>query len=435
MTDDTRPARPLPLLSSTDLSLDLDRQKRLAKDLKNAVRSGDRDAIGRLRRHHPRVDTLDLAALKLSDAQLTVAREAGVASWPALKRHVEQVDAARLAIETQDNAPDADLPTLHVRCGNDIEAALQRAGFCGDFLMFADPICQGPVTSGPRALQIRAAFIAGEYQGEAFEKNLEALREAEERILSAGSYGRIALWFEHDPYDQLLLVKLLATLGEQGLDKRKIELISLDRFPGIQKFIGIGQLSPAALRHMYDFRKPVPVAAFVQAREAWQALSAPTPMPLYELVDRTPALPFLSGSILRYLAELPSLENGLSITEQTILEILESGPLPWGRVFREFMIERDPLPYHGDLMFLGTMLRLRDAGSPALTDDGTDLGQSNWGKTVFTLTETGRDLLAGRRDWKTCAPPKRDHGGLTCFTEPDWRWNRALQRPETHHRA
>jgi hypothetical protein len=435
MTDDTRPARPLPLLSSTDLSLDLNRQKRLAKDLKNAVRSGDRDAIARLRRHHPRVDSLDLATLKLSDAQLTVAREAGVASWPALKRHVDQVDAARLAIETQDKAPDADLPTLHVRCGNDIEAALERAGFCGDFLMSADPICQGPVSSGPRALEIRAAFIAGEYPGEAFEKTLEGLREAEERILSAGRYGRIALWFEHDPYDQLLLVKLLATLRDKGLDRRKIELISLDRFPGIPKFIGIGQLSPAALRHMYDLRKPVPVSAFAQARKAWQALSAPTPLPLYELVDRTPALPFLGGSILRYLAELPSRENGLSFTEQTILEILEGGPRRWGRVFHEFMMERDPLPYHGDLMFLGTMLRLRDAGAPALADDGTDLGQSNWGKTVFTLTESGRDLLAGRRDWKTCSPRERGHGGLTCFGDPDWRWNRALQRPEIHHGA
>ena len=57
-----------------------------------------------------------------------------------------------------------------------------------------------------------------------------------------GDYGRIALWFEHDPYDQLLLVKILTRLKQTGAD-RKVELVSLDRFPGIAKFIGIGQLS------------------------------------------------------------------------------------------------------------------------------------------------------------------------------------------------
>ncbi|MBN9672860.1 DUF1835 domain-containing protein [Roseibium aggregatum] len=433
MTDQTRAAlRALPLLSSSDLSLDLDRQKRMAKELRNAARAKRKDAVSRLRRHHPRFDALDLAALKLSDAQLTVAREAGLSSWSALKRHVEQIDAARQAIEKRDTAPDSDLPTLHIRCGNDIEASLDRAGFAGDFLMTADPICQGPISAGPHALEERAGFIAGEYPGENYEKNLKGLREAEEKLATAGDYGRIVLWFEHDPYDQLVLIKLLAGLRDAGQDKRKVELISLDRFPGISKFIGIGQLSPAALRHMFGQRQPVPVAAFDQARLAWDSLHAPTPVPFFDLIGKTPALPFLSGSIRRYLAELPSLENGLSFTEQSALEILADGPRPWSEVFREFMLERDPLPYHGDLMFLGTLLRLRDAATPALADDGTELGPSNWGKTVFSITAAGRELLAGRRDWKTCAPRERRHGGTECLGAPDWRWNRQRQRPETH---
>lgn len=429
MTDQLRDAQTLPLLSPTDLSLDLDRQKRLAKDLKHAVRAGDDAAIARLRKHHPRYSALDLAALKLTDAQLTIAREAGVASWPALKSHVERIDAARNAIEARHRAPDADLPTLHVRCGNDIEDALTRAGFAGDFLMFADPICQGPVTSGPGSLETRAGFIASEYPGESYERNLARLRTAEHRISDAGNYGRIALWFEHDPYDQLLLARLLAMLQETATDRRKIELISVDRFPGISKFIGIGQLSPAALRHMYGLRQPVPVSAFAQAREAWTALCAPTPLPLFELAGRSSSLPFLGGAILRYLAELPSVENGLSFTEQIILEILANGPRPWGEIFREFMSERDPLPYHGDLMFLGTLLRLRDAGTPAVLDDGSSLDHANRGKTVFSLSDTGRELLAGRRDWRSCSPRGRDQGGVTCFGEPDWRWSKEQQRP------
>ncbi|MEM9634220.1 MAG: DUF1835 domain-containing protein [Pseudomonadota bacterium] len=431
MTDQLRDAQTLPLFSATDESLDLDRQRRLAKDLRNAVRDGCEVSIGRLRKHHPRFDQLSPHSLKLSDAQLTIAREAGLRSWPALKKHVDQMETARMAIETGQKAPDSDLPTLHIRCGNDIEAALTRAGFDGDFLMYADPVCQGPITSGEGFLQDRASFIASEYPGETYEKNLEGLREAETRLTGATRYGRIALWFEHDPYDQLLLARVLATLHTVGADQKKVELISFDRFPGIPKFIGIGQLSPAALRHMYERRKPVPISAYSVARDVWAALCAHSPMPLFELSSRSTSLPYLEGSILRYLAELPSSENGLSFTEHTILDILKDGPLSWAEVFKEFLMKRDPLPYHGDLMFLGTLLRLRDAGLPALTSEAVSLDPDHRGKARFALTETGERLLEGKADWKDCEPRKRQQGGIECFDQPDWRWDKVGQQPVT----
>lgn len=432
MTDQMRDAQTLPLLSANDLALDLERQKRLAKSLRDMARAGDTEAVSRLKAHHPRFSSLDLTKLKLTDAQCAVAREAGLSSWPALKRHVDQMAAARGAIESGEAAPDGDLATLHIRCGNDIEAPLQRAGFKGDFLMFADPVCQGPVRTGAEALEIRAQFIAAEYPGETFADTIDVLRQADERLAKAGDYGRIVLWFEHDPYDQCLLVKLLSALHASGAHHRKVELISLDRFPGISKFIGIGQLSPAALRHMFNQRRPVPTAAYSLAIDTWAAFGAPSPLPLFNLSGRSRALPFFGSAILRYLAELPSTTNGLAYTEQSILEILEGGPRPWGQIFREFLMERDPLPYHGDLMFLGTLLRLRDAGQPAVECDTTRFDRSNWGKAVFSLTDVGRSLLEGQRDWMTCTPRERIHGGVTCFADPDWRWDRVAQRPVSH---
>jgi hypothetical protein len=429
MTDEMREAQTFPLLSPSDLSLDLDRQKRHAKDLRNAVREGCKNAIARLQRHHPRFTELNLDLVKLTDAQLTVAREAGLSSWPALKKHVSQIEAARSAIESKQDAPDSDMPTLHIRCGNDIEQALKRAGFAGDFLVFVDPICQGPVSSGEQAHEVRAEFIAAEYQGQAFEDNLKDLDEAEIRLSEAGTYARIALWFEHDPYDQLLLAKVLARLKENGADQRKVELISLDKFPGISKFIGIGQLSPAALRHMFNQRRQVDCAAYPFASDVWKALGAPTPLPLFELASPSRALPYMRGSILRYLAELPSVTNGLSFTEQTALEIVKNGPLPWGKVFRTFMMDHDPLPFHGDLMFLGTLIRLRDAGNPALSSEAVGKAPEQWGTSRFSLTQVGHELLAGCRDWKDCAPRHRSNGGVTCFAEPDWRWDERLQTP------
>jgi ATP-dependent Clp protease adapter protein ClpS/tetratricopeptide (TPR) repeat protein len=84
MPDFRLPARP-----------DLAQERRRAKDLLKAIRSGDDAAIARFRSHHPRLADLTpgkpTANVKLSDAQWVIAREYGFASWSSLKAHIEQV--------------------------------------------------------------------------------------------------------------------------------------------------------------------------------------------------------------------------------------------------------------------------------------------------------------------------------------------------------
>lgn len=73
----------------------LDHLKYQAKDLLKAHAAGSLAAAQMLREFHPRfAKSSDAgifeAELKLSDAQLTIAREAGFPSWPRLKRHIEK---------------------------------------------------------------------------------------------------------------------------------------------------------------------------------------------------------------------------------------------------------------------------------------------------------------------------------------------------------
>src|SRR5882724_5325803 len=72
----------------------LEQLKNQAKDLLKSHRSGDSDAVQRIREFHPRLTSAsegDIRAttLSLSDAQLVVAREYGFDSWPNLKEHVD----------------------------------------------------------------------------------------------------------------------------------------------------------------------------------------------------------------------------------------------------------------------------------------------------------------------------------------------------------
>ncbi|HMJ76095.1 MAG TPA: hypothetical protein VK507_08985, partial [Iamia sp.] len=72
---------------------DLDRMKATAKDLRDLVRAGADGAVATVREHHPRGAevTADPTGFRLADAQLTLARHHGFASWPKLKAHVELV--------------------------------------------------------------------------------------------------------------------------------------------------------------------------------------------------------------------------------------------------------------------------------------------------------------------------------------------------------
>src|ERR1051326_7377240 len=73
----------------------LEHLKYQAKDLMKERASHDAGAAQRIREFHPRFGRaadaeIFAAAFKLSDAQLTIAREAGFPSWTRLKRHIER---------------------------------------------------------------------------------------------------------------------------------------------------------------------------------------------------------------------------------------------------------------------------------------------------------------------------------------------------------
>ena len=77
--------------NSSPIPANLEQQRKLAKDLIRAARDGDPAALARIRAVRP-----DAAApprsLKLADAQLAVAREAGFASWPKLVADLQERD-------------------------------------------------------------------------------------------------------------------------------------------------------------------------------------------------------------------------------------------------------------------------------------------------------------------------------------------------------
>ena len=81
--------------------MNLEQQKKQARELLRAIRAANPDALARLRSRHLRWAQLDDAGIRqdaaLHDAQFVIAREQGFASWTKLKAYAEPSGDARRA--------------------------------------------------------------------------------------------------------------------------------------------------------------------------------------------------------------------------------------------------------------------------------------------------------------------------------------------------
>lgn len=381
---------------NTDGRLNLEQQRKRAKELLPRLKAQDPNAT-------------------LSLAQWEIARQLGFSSWPKLKAHVDAID---FAARHPDFAASDEARTTHWRCGNDIAHSLQLAGFKGQFRMLTDPLCMGPVRDVPseeframRSLFISQAFaldeadvarrVADEYD------HLEALASAEHSVL----------WCEADAYDQLFLIRALAGLEQTP---RKLELIEVDHIPGVDRFIGIGQLAPDVLAWLWPQRRLIDDDAVQLAKRAWAAYCEPSPETLAELAHGThPSLPLLAPALLRQLQELPGIRDGLSLTERLALTcIAETGALPFGRVFAELMAKREPLPFLGDMMFHALLRPLIEGDTPLITEADA---HKDWPQRELRLTPLAHQVLTGDAYWLDHASHERWVAGV-CLRpgQPHW---------------
>ena len=308
------------------------------------------------------------------------------------------------------------MTTLHLRCGSDIREKLRAAGMVGDFLEYSDPVCQGPVPGGLQDAafrEVRAAFIADAY-GIGLNDARTRLESEERGLEAARRYARVVLWFEHDLYDQAILIRVLDRLADETELRRKSLLICIDSFPGVDRFIGLGQLEAAQLGTLLRRAEPISEAQVADARRAWSQCRAADPRGVAAIVAAgVRSLPMLRGALRRHLQDLPWTSSGLSLTQQLILQAVEAGAERFEEIFRA-VSDRDPLPFLGDRMLAPIVRELSDADHPALIVAGDG----------FHLTELGKAVLRGRADWSRLNGIDRWLGGVHLQGRaPAWRWD------------
>lgn len=278
--------------------------------------------------------------------------------------------------------------TLHIRCGSDIKQGLEKAGFEGSFLEFSDPLCQGPVLNAAEDefLYARADFIKDAFGGDT-DRAFKQLKSQYDALNDLNKYEEIILWFEHDTYDQLILAKLLSAF--MGRELPPVQLILISDYDVEPRFIGLGQLSPESLKSVWVQRKQVRTQQFEYGNRVWQAVIQPKPDAVEALIaEDESVIPEMQNALKRHLQQLPDKIRLLSLTEELSLKILQKEPSSVGTVFRKLMLEEEPLPYLGDMMFWYEFQSLIAGGLLEETEPAKD-----WPAKRFKLSEKGEKLL------------------------------------------
>jgi Domain of unknown function (DUF1835) len=314
--------------------------------------------------------------------------------------------------------------TLHITNG-DSAAGTLRTFLTDRVVITADPLFEGPAPplDGDAWHRVRASYLVSE-PSDSSEQFVKAIASSDRSIADAGLFDEVVLWFEHDLFDQLLLVRTLALFGTAA--RAKASLICIDAFPGVERFIGLGQLGGTQLSSLYPTRRKVTPAQFELANRTWRAFRADDPTDLMALGD-TSALPFLRGALHRFFEEYPWTTNGLSRTAAAALREAAARPSTGGSLFCASQMQ-EQRPFMGDLSFFNVIRSLATPRVPLVeikAGDDTDLGA-----VTIATTDAGRDVVAGRADAIQLNGIDEWRGGvhLTGRHHSPWRWDPAAQR-------
>jgi RNA polymerase sigma factor (sigma-70 family) len=355
-----------------------------------------------------------------------------------LRADLAEYAAHRPAMRHADSTVDpddvfAERPTprfLHVLNGDSTRELLERSSVPGTFAVWADVLHDGPVPpieddpDGVRWREVRARFIAGRGWG-SYEEVLASLGRWDAALARHAAYDEVVIWCEHDLFDQLLLIRHLAWFAERTLGDTTLSLICIGEWPGRPHFKGLGELAPDDLASLLGTRQRVTQRQLALGRRAWRAYTAPDPRAIERFLaeeEVDAALPFLAGALRRHLEEFPAVHDGLARTDRQLLQLIAGGTTRLGDLFpaihrleRQFFI--------GDSSFLVRLRRLADGPRPlARVQEG---GEQWWRTGSVTLTDDGRDVLAGRADGVRLAGGIDEWRGGVHLTGGDagWRWH------------
>lgn len=317
---------------------------------------------------------------------------------------------------------------LIITNGDSAAGAIKETGIHGEILPWRDVLHDGPVPQTvllAELSKIRTQFIADLGWG-TYADVLDNFEKRDKVLMSFKKFDEIVLWFEHDLYDQLQLLQLLAWFADHTPFSTPIFLICKNEF--------VAETPLLKLPAVFAARQPITNAQLALGKSAWEAFCATAPALLMTLLRKNMStLPFLKSALIRLCEEYPNAESGLSRNEQQILEVTAAGPVQPGDLFKAVQ-KLETARYLGDWSFWEYVRGLSHCKQPLLaTASGNPFlppaafsSMADFNTQKLILTPAGKKVWGKTADHVQINGINKWIGGTHLNSEsmqPIWRWH------------
>lgn len=330
---------------------------------------------------------------------------------------------------------------LIVTNGDSAAANIRTGGVKGRVLEWRDVLHDGPVP-GFESLDL-VSDVRADYLARSFGLDFADVRgdfAARDGLITAHiAYSDVELWFEHDLFDQLQLVQLLAYFAREP-ERVGLKLMQADTYLGALSHEAAAALAPGAV--------PVTTLQLEAGRAAWAAVTADTPEGIADLAAApVPDMPFLAPALRRWLEELPAPGTGLSLTQERVLRALSQGPAMVGHLFGA-VTDQDEAKFLGDMSFFLRLDEMAFGPAPLISGlpcpvheiphftpatagevpTAEELSYRSYARSMVSLTPAGASALAGTLDHAEANAIDRWQGGTHLRAGHLWRFDREAGR-------
>ena len=286
--------------------------------------------------------------------------------------------------------------------------SLKKAFSGDDFLLWDDPLYEGPVPSVSldQLANIRGKYLAQSGRGP-YDNALAAFRYRNQSLRKFRKYNKVILWFDHNLSGQLQLTQVLNWFSQQTMGDTELRLVCTDRFPGVFKYQGLYMLKPKQLQLLGIHPAPVMQHQMDAASLFWAIFTSENPKDLQSLLATSfETLPYLKDALLRLLDEYPGSINGLSKTQQNIIMATNMGYHRVDTIY-EILKRKEDRHFLSIASFLHAANQLSSAHEPAITAkkgkvlyEGRQARiEQKLSRMSLFITPVGKNVMFQHEDW------------------------------------
>lgn len=251
---------------------------------------------------------------------------------------------------------------LHITNGDSTTNYLKSLKFEGEFITWREMLCEGKTSidvGSETFWKTRFEFLKSSYK--VTKKTFIDFTLKEYRNLCQKSEQKeIVLWFEYDLFCQINMIAIISWLKRYRKGE-KITLVCSGDVEGSDIKLGLSELNKKQLKEHYKNRVELSQDDIEYADYVWQLYCSDSPLRLETVHQFNPMSPFvyLTDALNMHLKRFPSVENGLNVVENYIIQTANETQPKSRHEFIGNLLKDNRILGYGDLQYQQKLERMK----------------------------------------------------------------------------